>query len=896
MAQEKEGRKEPPRLASRFLHWYCPPSLYEGVEGDLLEAFEKDVRDRGLAAARRRFVFNTLRFFRPGILLRNKFTLALSNSAMIGNYFNTASRNIGKRKLYAFINASGLSIGIAFCLLIYLFIVDERSFDQFHTHKDRIYRLEGKTYDTWMSDGKNPYNVSPWIQTRFGVLAKEEIADIELMSRYSPDQTGVVRYGEKVFSERGITYVDADFFRMFSFPLLRGNHSRIFANKHEVVITPAIAAKYFGEDDPIDKEIEIDIDGTATYTVTGVIASPPGNSSLSYDILLPQPARPYYERNMQSWGSFNTPTFVQLHENAGPPSFKEALDRLTDKYLAVHMENWKAEAATPVPDSVKMIEYVFTPLTDIHLKASISWEKVSDPKYTFILGGVALLIVVIASINYISLALTTSASRGTEVGIRKAAGATRGQLVSQFCFESVLLAFISMTIGILLARLSLPLFNEFTGKQISITVGDYVYLAPVAAGVALVIGLVAGSYPAFFVSALRPALVLKGRLTSKLHAGFTKPLVVLQFALAAFLIVSSLIMFRQMRYVTTKDLGFDKDQVMVVPTYAGWTEVANRTVERFRQRADQEPLILNVSGTSSSFSRGYSRYGYKIGGEHKAAFIYAVDPYYLSTLGIDLVMGRNFDPAIATDTNAVIVNEALVRDMKWTDPLNEHLNWREDSLTAGARVIGVVKDYHFLSLERSVDPMFLSLSTREVGYLTAMLVKVAAGDLPAAVTKVEQIWKQQNPDRPFDYSFLDADVDRQYESYRRWMSLMSLATGLAILIACLGLFGLSGINAVNRTREIGIRKVLGADISSIFMMLNRQFVMLALVAFLLAAPVSWYVMQRWWLDNFEFKVRIGADLFFVAIGVALLVAFLSVSYHAIRAALTNPAKTLKYDG
>jgi len=301
-----------------------------------------------------------------------------------------------------------------------------------------------------------------------------------------------------------------------------------------------------------------------------------------------------------------------------------------------------------------------------------------------------------------------------------------------------------------------------------------------------------------------------------------------------------------------------------------------------------------VAGTTSSFNRGYSRYGYKIKGEQKSAWVYGIDPFYLPTLGVQFVQGRNFDEQIASDTSVVIVNEALVRDMKWTDPLNEYLNWQEDTVGLGSRVIGVVKDYHFRSLEQEIEPMFMSMDKKNVGYLTDIVIKISPDDIPGSIEKIHKAWNDVSPDKPFDYTFLDEDVAKQYQSYQRWMSIMGLATGFAILISCLGLFGLAGINAVNRTREIGIRKVMGADLQSIFVLLNRQYVWLSLIAFALAAPLSYYVMAKW-LDDFKFKVPIGWELFAVSMISGLLIALMTVSYHAIRVSLVNPAETLKYE-
>jgi putative ABC transport system permease protein len=784
---------------------------------------------------------------------------------MFKNYFNVALRNILKRKLYSFINAFSLSIGIAFCILIYLFIRDEKSFDQFHSNKNHIYRMEAKR------DPKNSSTRDPWLQFGLRNILKEEVPQIKYATRFNDGRT-VLRYGDQIFSEK-ITYVDSDFFKMFSFKLLTGNAEKLFENKFEVVITPEIAEKYFGKEDAMGKTISIDNGGERLFTIAGIIETPSANSSLDFKILVPQESIPGYEKRMTDWSVFGTPCFVQLLDNADSAQFRVSLGKVAPKYIGD-------------------IKLVFTPLTEMHLMKSVGWHKVSDPQYAYILGGLAVLILMIACINYISLALTTSASRRKEVGVRKVTGAGRKQVMYQFGFESLLLACISMLIGVMLVILFLPSFNQFTGKGIVIAWKDWFELLSIGLTLTFVVGILAGSYPSVFLSRFQPALVLKGHFTSQLQASFTKPLVVLQFFLSASLIICSVIMYRQMKFVATKDLGYNKDQTLVIQTQTGWRDKeANKIVERFRTRAQGESGIVSVAGTGSSFNQGVGRFWYKIKGEEKAAYVYAVDPDYLSTLGIQLVQGRNFDSNIFSDSSAVIVNEALVKDLKWTDPLNEYLNWREDTVDPGSRVIGVVKDYHFLSLEENIEPLFLTMD-KFFGYHTKMLVRVEAGNVPASLDKVQGLWKELFPDKPFDYTFLDQDVAKQYESYERWMSITGLATGFAILISCMGLFGLAGINALNRTKEIGIRKVLGAGMSSIFILLNKQYVWLSLFAFVLAVPLSWYVMSEW-LASFKFSIAISWELFALSTLAGLVIATATVSYHAFKAATVNPADTLR---
>jgi len=490
--------------------------------------------------------------------------------------------------------------------------------------------------------------------------------------------------------------------------------------------------------------------------------------------------------------------------------------------------------------------------------------------------------------------LTTSASRRTEVGIRKVVGAQKNQLVWQFGFESVLLAMISMMIGVMLMIIFLPYFNSFTGKGITIALGDVLELLIYCCGITLIVGLVAGSYPSLFLSRFRPADVLKGQFTSRLTAGFTKPLVVLQFALSAFLIISAVIMYRQMQFIAQKDLGFDKDNIVAIPAQKGWTTESEKILERFRTRLQKESSVLSTAGTTFSFNRGYNKYGFKVNDEHKSAHVYGVDPDYLTTLGIQLLQGRNFDLRIPADSDAIVVNEALVRDMKWKDPLNEYLNWREDTVGLGSKVIGVIKDHHFSSLEGDIEPMLLSMDKDYAGYLNVMLVKLAPGDLRESIDMLRKAWNDISPSLPFEYSFLDEDVAAQYASYDRWMNVMGFSTGFAILISSLGLFGLSGINAVNRTKEIGIRKVMGAEMMSIFILLNKQYAWLAVIAFAVAAPASWYAMSQW-LSDFKFAITIGWELFAISMAAGLFIALLTVSYHAVRTALINPAQTLKYE-
>lgn len=882
----------PPRFAGKFLEWFCPPALYEGIEGDLLEEFDVDVEQLGAKRARRRYIVSVVRFFRPEIILRNKLSLEIMNTIMIGNYIKVASRNIARRKLYSFINAFGLSVAIAFCTLIYLFVQDERSFDQFHANKKYIYRIHDTSFNPdKYKKGEDPYERFAHLPAPLGAAALDELAEVQHMTRYSEGGSGVMRYRDKIFKQNFIC-VDSGFFRMFSFPVLAGDTRHLFRNLTDAVLTGETAKKYFGDEDPIGRIFTIEMDGEKTMRVAAVTEAPPANSSIQFEMILPLDANPWFVRNRERWSNYSYPTFVQVYPGTNIASFNSNLNRLYEKYVPAETRQWRERDLVP---GFKGYEYGLTALPDIHLRKDIDWHKVSDPQYSWILGGIALLILVVACINYISLALTTSASRRIEVGIRKVVGAHRKQLVQQFGFESIVLALISMVIGLGLVAIFLPFFNDFTGKQISFTATSMLQVAGVALTLSVLVGVIAGIYPSLYLSGFLPASVLKGRFTSRLQAGFTKPLVVFQFFLSASMIFCSVIMYRQMKYITTKDLGFDKEHVVVIDTQTGWNAQADRAVEQFRNAVKNDAAILGVAGANFSFNGGWSRNGFKINGEDKNAYVYRVDREYIPVLDIELKEGRNFDPQLASDSNALIVNEAFVEHMKWTDPLQERLNWQGDSIGPGSKVIGVVKDYHFLSLERKIEPMFMSISQKEVGYTTTILVRLAAGDMTENIAHIQSIWTRLFPDKPFDYSFVDEDVARQYDSYTRWLNIMALSTAFAIIIACLGLFGLAGINALNRTREIGIRKVMGAELSGIFVLLNRQYIGLALIAFALAIPFSWYSMTRWWLKDFQFKIEVGWELFAISTLGGLALALLTVSYHAVKAAFINPAVTLKHE-
>ncbi|HMJ71396.1 MAG TPA: ABC transporter permease [Cyclobacteriaceae bacterium] len=806
---------------------------------------------------------------------------------MIYNYVKVAVRNILKRKLYSFVNSVGLSIGIGFSLCVYLFIQDEKSFDQFHRNRDNIHLILNKRFEfmRFKNGEAQPFGETVTQNGKLGDVMLDELPAVQSMTRYVAPVNGQFRYREKVFNEK-FTGVDSGFFKMFSFKLLAGNSDKLFDENTDIVITPAIAEKYFGTDDPIGKTVTLNLAEEKSYTVVGVISAPPANSSISYTVLIPIKEVPWFRSD---WDSHSYPTFIQVQDGTDIASFEDNLNKLNKKYTGDAAKVYREREK--IPEEFEMEELSTVSLPDLHFNTKVKWEKSSDLKYSWILGGIALLILVIACINYISLALTSSSKRNTEVGVRKISGAGAGQLAIQFGMESMILASISMIFAVLLVILFLPSLNSFTGRDLFIAPTNFAEIILVALALTFFVGLLAGSYPAFYLSALKPALVLKGNFNSRVNAWFAKPLVVLQFAISAFLIMSSIVMYQQMEFITSKDLGYNQHEVLYFPTQERSGQKSDRLVEMFRAKLENDPSIVSIAGSSIPFTQGTFTLGFQGNGQPKAASSYIVDPSYIPTLQIPIVAGRNFNVLNPADlTGAIIVNETMVREMKWTDPLNEHLNWHfEEGL--GDKVIGVIKDHHFLSLERSIGPMFLTMD-KTFGNYQYILVKVSATDIPASLKKLERTYRELASDKPFEYTFLDETVAQQYKSYEQWMKLMGLTTSFAIIISCLGLFGLAGTNVVNRTKEIGIRKVLGSGTSDLLILLNKQFFWLAVIAFIVAALPARYVMNEW-LNSFQFRIQIGWGLFGFSVLSGLLVVLLTICYHTMKAIRVNPAETLK---
>ncbi|MCH8127891.1 ABC transporter permease [candidate division KSB1 bacterium] len=806
---------------------------------------------------------------------------------MLLNYIKIAFRNMVHQKLYSGINIVGLAIGIGCCLLIFLFVRNELSYDKFHQNAENIYRV-------YVTEDPPDRDAFTYVQTPalMAEAMEKSFPEVESAVRVLT-RTDNLRFGDKNFSEN-YHLVDSDFFEIFSFPLIAGNPSTVLQNLNSVVLTESMASKIFGSTDILNQTLSIKL-GNAfhDFTITGIAKDCPTNSSIQFSIAIPfDNARSFMRpRALTSWFNVFLETYVVLSAALAHPEMESKLE-------AVVKNNYSKEGADIVTLQLQSI-------TDIHLNPDIpaGFVATSDPIYSTILSIVALLVLGIACINFMILSIGRSASRTKEVGVRKVLGALKSQLIKQFWGEAVLMSFIAMVLGTLLAIIFLPYFNEIANKQLAFAV-DFFSLA-IFAFLILLVAITAGSYPAFILSRFQPAEVVKGE--SKLGGTklFGRSLVVVQFTISIFLIVSTLIMLDQIEYLQTKNLGFNDEQVLVIRNNSPAAQ-GKMLVERLRNQLANKDAVLSVSGASATFASPWTIMGFRDNqAEFKQFYQITVDHDYLQTLEIELADGRDFSKDFATDsTDAVIVNQAMVKFFNWQSPLGQSFPGKN---FPPHQIIGVVKDFNFQSLQNEIAPLAIvlnpmtllrgindistSFSPRSVNFIN---VRIQPDRIPQTIDLVKSAWQSSAANQPFQFSFLDEDVDQQYREEERWGKIVGYASSFAILIACLGLFGLATLTVARRTKEIGIRKVLGANVSNILFMLTNDFGKLVIIGTILAWPIAYFAMRNW-LEDFAYRIGIGIENFILATAFAILIALVAIGYQSIKAALENPVKSIKYE-
>ena len=775
---------------------------------------------------------------------------------MLKNYLIISLRNIRKNKWYAAINVFGLSIGIAFSLLILLFLQDEFSFDKFHLHKDDIYRVEIMPNGNMESRSSR----TPWPMS---VALKQEIPHITQATRYD-SQPCFLEYQEKSFEEE-VFYVDQDFVKMFTLEFVRGTPSSALDDPHKVLISTFLAHKYFGEQNPVGETLTLD---DQSFTVSGVFKDFPANSSLHGQIFTRFENHPGTGGKSDGWDSQSIPVFVQLSPSVKPAQLSEPLDGFAKNHLDYN------EAK-----NFKQVVHL-TPLTDIHFDHTMKWHKVSNILYSYILGGLALLIVGIACINYVLLALANTTSRSKEVGVRKVLGATRSHIRWQFWGESQIIIFIAFLIALILTQLALPAFNDFTGKVLSLKAfADWKLLIGIL-GLIFFTALLAGGYPALVLSGILPQKILKGNASQKYKTAFGNYLITFQFTACLSLMIGVMVMFAQMRYIQTKDLGFDQEQIVLIST-ANSAEVKSEVVlERYRNLLNNDKGILQVSAMYGNIGT----FRMSVEPDSVPLNFTMVDHNFFQTLDAELIEGSFFSSTSTNDHMLYVINESMAKRIEQKPVIGAPLD-----LSMDGKIIGVVKDFHFESLETQIMPMVFIKGKDQ---FDKILVKISPDNIPQTLEKLEKTWQTAVGDDLFSYTFLNEQLNTQYSSYQRWMKIILYATIFGVAIACLGLLGLTGMIAVNRTREIGIRKVLGASVSGILMLLSKGYLKLMLIAFVVAAPFANYFITEW-LQNFAYKIDISWWMFALPGILILLIVLFTVGGQSLKTARQNPVESLR---
>lgn len=798
---------------------------------------------------------------------------------MFQNYLKIALRNLLKHKTFSFINISGVAIGLACFLLLSLYVKDELSYDRFHANAERIYRLNR----TFLSkDGTESLRLGH-AAPPFAPLVKQDFPEVEQVVRLL-EMGGLIEYGENIYNENDVFAAEANIFKLFSFKVIQGNPDKALENPFSIMFSKKMAEKYFGKENPIGKTVKLE--NQFDCTVTGVFESLPSQSHFHPEALISfstlNDDRVYGAEGLRSnWGNNSFSTFLLLPKNYDPQKLVKAFPAFQNRHI------------DPKASTYSVLN--LTKLTDIHLRSHLDSEIESngDIQYVYLFSAIAIFILVIACINYMNLATARSATRAKEVGMRKVIGAVRHQLVRQFLSESILLVVVSLFFAIVLVVICLPFLNDFTQKQLSFdALLDPVFLSIVLA-ITLFTGVIAGSYPAFFMTSFQPLSVFKGRIASALKNGkLRQGLVVTQFAIAVVLIICTAVVYNQMKYVKNYKLGYSKDQMVLLR--AGSDSVIN--YDSIKQQLKANSNIVEV-GRSSRIPSGRlldSWEAYVMKGDSMAPAdigvkSLSVDEDFIPAYEIEMAAGRNFSKAFSTDkTNGFILNETAVKQLGWKNPADA-VGARFGYGEIRGQIVGVTKDYHFESLHQKVAPIAMFAQTDRLGWMS---VHISGGNIKEALAHIESVWKKQFPDRPFEYEFLDQKFGVLYATEQTQQLLFGIFSGIAIFISCMGLLGLSIFMAEIRTKEIGVRKVLGASVTSLVILLSNDFLKLVLVAIVIASPIAWYAMNSW-LQDFAYHTNIHWGVFAFAAVISVAIALFTISFQSIKAALMNPVKSLK---
>jgi putative ABC transport system permease protein len=875
-------KSSPPKWADRFLEWYCNPALLEEIQGDAYELYHRVLKTGNRHLASILFIWNVLRFFRWKNIRRSKKSHANRSVMMYQNYFTVFKRAFVRQKGYSVLNVLGLAIGIACFLLISFYIRDEFSYDRFHTKADRIFRV----HEIFESDGVGERSASLPFPTAEALLndhGAQVVQAVRLFNFQAPSValSTATANNTKEFNEPRLFFTDSVFFDVFDFNVVKGDKKTALAHTHSIVLTESMAKKYFDGEDAMGKFLRFQ--GNTNLLVTGITEDVPANAHFRFDFLVSfETLKEFYNGNLpEGWYWNPCWTYLLLKDQYDATALQAAMPDFVQKYFPEFVRN--------------DVTLELFPLTDIHLKSHMDYEIQPNSSLTtiYVFASIALFVLLIACINFINLSTAQAAKRAKEVGMRKTLGSQKMQLVTQFLFESILLCLLSVVIAILIVVFVLPFFNSFAEKNIPLAILLEPFYLGLLSLLPLAVGVISGAYPAFVLSSFKPITALKSNLSREQGATFRKVLVVVQFSLSVILLIGTGVAMDQLNMLQKSDPGFAKDNVVMIPVSRS---PIGSSYEALKTEFLRHPNTISVTAIEEVLGAKHQVGNYLIEGltESKPYPRLNIRHDFLKTFDIPLAAGRDYSEDIVTDDSlALLVNEEFVRQMGWAT--NEEAIGKTFSGRSNRKIVGVVKDFNFASRHQPIRPLVMDLNTQPRAFelfIKYLAVRIKSDDIPYTLDWFQQKWKAQMPGWPFEYFFLDNNLQNLYKNESKLSRITMIFSCLSIFVACLGLFGLSTFTVEQRRKEMSIRKVLGSSDSEIFMLFSKRFFTLILIANVLAFPLA-YLLMKQWLAGFAYQVSIDFTLFLFAALIAGGIAFITICYQALHAAGTNPADVLK---
>ncbi len=797
---------------------------------------------------------------------------------MLKNYLKIALRNIKRQKGFSFINIAGLSIGIAAVILILLYVQYELSFDRFHENVDRIYRVAQEFPD--YHQGKNQAAITP---APLAHAIVEEYPEVISATRFVKSTETLLIYGEKSFLENNFYFTDPQTFEIFSFKLLKGDLKTALDDPYSIIVSEQMAEKYFGDEEPLGKTISYK--GSHDFTVTGILKNIPRNSHLTMDFIASfETYKLLTGTDFSKWYMSSLYTYLLLREDADPLQLESKLPALLEKY-------WNKEKAA-------QYRYFIQPLSKIHLHSQLIDDEIatnSDIKLIYLFSSIAFLILIIACINYMNLGTARSAQRSKEVGIRKVVGAQKRQLIKQFLGESTILTFIAFLVSILIVEMVLPTFNSFVERELSFNIAENFQFVLWIILLMLLIGISAGSYPALAISSFKPVSILSGKLGSPSKGKlFRNILVVIQFTISIVLIIGTFVIKNQLDHIRNMDVGYSKEQIVVLNLQ---DDEVTKNLKAIKTELQRNSNILTTSSSSNLpnniISKGRADWPGKRDDIDLQICVGIVDYDFIDLYEIKIVEGRNFSKDFPSDENgAFLLNESAVKAIGWDSPIGKEFILTGHLGGGTGKVIGVMKDFNLHSLHQKIEPLYFYLNPNK--YHRYLSIKIKGNNIPETLGYIKNAMRRFSPKYPFEYNFFNEIFDRAYKSEQTIGKMISIFAFVVIFVACLGLFGLAAFTTEQRTKEIGVRKVLGASVSELLVLLSKEFIKWVLLANIIAWPIAWYAMNKW-LQNFAYRVNIGIWIFILSASLALIIALVTVSYQSIKAAVANPVESLRYE-